>query len=63
MVVEAAKQLGIVYQNAGPENSLRQMKVFWSRNPVRGRSFVNFETALLRLTKDYVRKGKSVSFL
>lgn len=63
MVVQAAKQLGIVDQNAGPEESLRQLKVFWSRNPVSGGSFVNFETALLRLTKDFVRKGKSVSFL
>jgi len=63
MVVQSAKQLGIVDQNAGPEESLRQLKVFWSRTPVSGRSFVNLETALLRLTKDYVRKGKSVSFL
>jgi hypothetical protein len=63
MVVEAAKQLGIVDQNADPKDSLRQLKVFWSRNPVSGRSFVNFETALLRFAKDYVRKGKNVHFL
>jgi hypothetical protein len=63
MVVESAKLLGIVDRNAGPEDSLRQLKAFWSKNHVKGKSFVNFETALLRFEKDYVTKGEKTSFL
>jgi len=63
LVVEAAKRLGIVKKEATVENALRQLKVFWARNKLTGRSFVNFETALLRLDKDYFRKGKSPVFL
>jgi len=63
LVVDAAKQFGIVNKNADVEGALVQLKVFWSKNAVSGKSFVNFETALLRLGKDYLRKGKNVSFL
>jgi hypothetical protein len=63
LVVEAAKRLGIVKKEANAEDVLRQLKVFWARNEVRGKSFVNFEAALLRLGKDYLRKGKSFPFL
>jgi hypothetical protein len=63
LVVEAAKRLGIVKKEATGEEVLRQLKVFWARNELSGKSFVNFETALLRLGKDYLRKGKSLPFL
>jgi hypothetical protein len=63
LVVEAAKRLGIVKKDASPEDALRQLKVFWAKNVISGKSFVNFETALLRLGKDYLRKRKSVPFL
>ena len=63
LVVEAAKRLGIVKKEATAEDALRQLKVFWARNELTGKSFVNFETALLRLGKDYLRKGKSPPFL
>ena len=63
LVVEAAKQLGIVKKEATVEDALKQLKVFWARNEFSGKSFVNFETALLRLGKDYLRKGKSPPFL
>ena len=63
LVVEAAKQLGIVKKEATAEDALRQLKVFWARNQLTGKSFVNFETALLRLRKEYIRKGKSPAFL
>jgi len=63
LVVDAAKQLGIVKKEATAEDALKQLKAFWARNELRGKSFVNFETALLRLGKDYLRKGKSPPFL
>ena len=63
LVIEAAKWLEIVKEEASAEDALRQLKVFWARNKLTGKSFVNFETALLRLGKDYVRKGKSPEFL
>jgi hypothetical protein len=63
LVVEAAKQLGIVSKNADIEGTKEQLKAFWSKNAVDGESSVNFETALLRLGKDYLKKGKRVPFL
>ena len=63
LIVEAAKRLGIVKKEATAEDVLKQLKVFWARNELCGKSFVNFETALLRLGKDYLRKGKSPPFL
>ena len=54
----AAKELEIIKRDATAEDSLKQLKVFWTRNRVAGRSFVNFETALLRMGKDIRRKAK-----
>ena len=62
-VVEAGKRLGIVKKEAAAEEALRQLKVFWARNKLRRKSFVNFETALLRFEKDYFKKGRSPAFL
>ncbi|NWF86206.1 hypothetical protein HXY32_00070 [Candidatus Bathyarchaeota archaeon] len=56
LVVLAAKKLGIVRADS-PENILKQLKNFWSKNKMERKSFINFETALLRLGKDYRRKG------
>lgn len=55
-VIVAAKNLGII--NEKVENPLEQLKSFWLKNKVHGKSFINFETALLRLGKDFCRKGK-----
>jgi len=57
LVVLAAKKMGIVREEAA-ENVLKQLKDFWSKNKVAGKSFVNLETALLRLGKDFCRKEK-----
>jgi hypothetical protein len=57
MVALAAKNLGITRRSA-TKVTLKELEDFWKRNPVRGRSFTNFETALLRLGKDFYRKGK-----
>jgi endonuclease III len=56
LVVLAAKNLGIIKEI--DEDSLVQLKRFWSENKVLGKSFANFETALLRLGKDFCRKRR-----
>jgi len=57
LVVSAAKNLEIV-KNETAESALKQLEDFWVENKVVGESFINFETALLRLGKDFCRKGK-----
>jgi len=57
LVILAAKKLGIVRKEAS-ENILKQLKDFWSKNKIAGKSFINLETALLRLGKDFCRKEK-----
>jgi endonuclease III len=57
LIILAAKNLGIVREES-PEKALGELKVFWRRNEVDGKTFVNFETALLRLGKDLCRKKK-----
>lgn len=56
LVILAAKKLGIIDEKT--KNAAESLKNFWRTNRVAGKSFVNFETALLRLGKDYCRKGK-----
>jgi hypothetical protein len=62
LTIAAAEQLGIVRKDACPEAALEQLKAFWQKNAIKDQSFVNFETALLRFEKDYVRKGKCFPF-
>jgi len=57
LVVLAAENLGIVNEKS-PKNVLQQLEEFWAENIVPNKSFVNFETALLRLGKNYCRKAK-----
>jgi endonuclease III len=57
LVTIAAKNLGIVRKEA-VESALEQLEGFWAKNKVAGKSFINFETALLRLGKDFCRKRK-----
>jgi endonuclease III len=57
LVVLAAEKLGIVKKEVA-EGPLKQLKDFWSKNKVEGKSFINFETALLRLGKDFCRKRR-----
>ncbi|MGB9676298.1 MAG: hypothetical protein ACPL0C_03840 [Candidatus Bathyarchaeales archaeon] len=56
LVVLAAEKLGIIREKA--KSAAESLKNFWLKNSVAGKSFVNFETALLRLGKDYCRKRK-----
>jgi endonuclease III len=57
LVFSAAKHLGIVEEESA-EDTLKQLEDFWAKNKAAGGSFINFETMLLRLGKDYCRKGK-----
>jgi endonuclease III len=58
LVVLAAQELGIVKNDAAAEEALEQLKAFWARNKIRRKSFVNFETALVRLGKGSRRKKR-----
>lgn len=60
LIVLAGEQLGILEKGVEPERALKQLKAFWARNRVAGKSFVHFETALLRFGKDFCRKGKCI---
>jgi len=57
LVILAAEKLGLVKEQATPEETLKQLKAFWKRNAVAGTSFVDFETALFRVGKDLRRKA------
>lgn len=57
LVVLAARNLGIV-EKEKPERVLEELEIFWRENALPDRSFVEFETALLRLGKDYCRRKR-----
>jgi len=60
LVIEGAKSISIIPQQLkSKEKILGKLKSIWQRNKIKGKDFVNFETSLLRLAKDYYRKGKS----
>jgi len=63
LVVRAAEWCSIVKPSEHATSSLKQLKDYWGAHKISGYSYVNFETALLRLGKDYVRKGKKPTFL
>jgi endonuclease III len=52
-----ARKLRIL-KNENKENALEKLKQFWSKNSVEGKSFVNFETSLLRIGKSMRRNRK-----
>jgi len=57
LVILAAKNLGLVNEKSS-KSFLQQLEEFWTKNSIPNKSFVNFETALLRLGKNYCRKMK-----
>lgn len=57
LVTLTAKNLRIIEEEK-PEKALEELKRFWRENRVPEKSFVNFETALLRLGKDFCRKKR-----
>lgn len=60
LVILAAKNLGILDDEA-PQEALQRLEKFWAENSVAQKSFANFESALLRLGKDFCRKRKCAS--
>ncbi len=60
LVVSAAKNLGIVREESAGK-VLKELERFCAENKIEGKSFINFETALLRLGKEFCRKGKCSS--
>lgn len=57
LTVEAARNLGFTKENTG-EGVLQDLKSLWNRFKMEGKDFVHFETALLKLGKDWCRKRK-----
>lgn len=56
LVILAAKKLGII-TNEDQEKALNELKNFWKQKSVGSKSFINFETALLRWSKQNRSKG------
>ena len=59
LVMLAGKNLKII-KSDDPEKAKNELKEFWNKNQIQGTSFVNLETALLRLGKDIRRKRKQL---
>jgi len=55
LVILAAKNLGIV-KSESPRKALEELKKFWRKNIVPEKTFVNFETTLLRVGKGFCRR-------
>ncbi|MCD6083461.1 hypothetical protein J7J59_05065 [Candidatus Aerophobetes bacterium] len=57
LTIEAANALGFTKENNG-EKVLQDLKSVWNKFKIGEKSFTQFETALLRLGKDWCRKRK-----
>lgn len=60
LVTLAARNLGIIKAEKHQE-ALQRLENFWAENRLADKSLVNFESALLRLGKDFCRKRKCAS--
>ncbi len=58
LVVLAAKNLRLCPAKKVGNEILNQLKSVWQKDSSEGKTFVDFETALLRLGKDFCRKEK-----
>lgn len=57
LTIVAAKNLGLIGE-ANKISALEELEKIWDRSKVEGYTFPNFETALLRIGKDFCRKNK-----
>ncbi len=58
LVILAARNLGYLTGKEEPEEALRMLMDIWRKNMVPGKDFTHFETALLRLGKDFCRRKR-----
>ncbi len=56
LVLHAAGDLGLIRPNADP---LKTLENYWKENKTSGKDFCDFEASLLKLGKDYCKKGRS----
>jgi endonuclease III len=60
LAVTAARSLGLTRREGKDEAEklaiLKELQRLWSRNRIKGKSFIDFETALVRYGKDVLRK-------
>ncbi|MEM1539612.1 MAG: hypothetical protein QXW82_02655 [Candidatus Bathyarchaeia archaeon] len=57
LVIMAAKNLGLLVDET-PQEALLHLEKFWAENKIAEKSFINFESALLRLGKNFCRRRK-----
>ncbi len=63
LVILAAKRSGLISSMIrSKEKILEELKSLWQKYKVKGSDFSDFEASLLRLGKDYYRKGKTEPF-
>lgn len=59
LVILSARNLGLLSPKIRSKKEiLNELKSVYQKNKVKGKDFVDFEAALLRLGKDFCRKGK-----
>ncbi|MFQ5836087.1 MAG: hypothetical protein ACE5HR_09240 [bacterium] len=58
LVLTAMRNLMLLDREVANRSALRSLKFLWERNFARGRDFADLEVALLRLGKDWCRRGK-----
>lgn len=63
LVIVASKKSGLISsKESSKEKILKELKSLWQKYKIKGKSFADFEASLLRLGKDYYRKGKNPPF-
>jgi hypothetical protein len=61
LVIEGARCINMISEKLRSKSKiLERLKSIWQQNKVKGKDFVDFEASLLRLAKDYHRKGKKL---
>lgn len=63
LVILAANNLGLCSSKKSKKGVLIELKSVWQKNHLKGKTFVDFESALLRLGKDFCRKRKCTDCL
>lgn len=58
LVILAAGNLGLCSPQKSKEKIGQELKSVWQKNRMKGTTFIDFETALVRWGKDFCRKGK-----